>query len=113
MRLTEWLRKYSGGILLLLLLVGTTTAYWHQSYAASRAESQEHGQEWKVEDQRTRFWDGVWENDRSEYEQLFIQFLIMVAFANYLSKKQQEDLEKIQAKLDEMDKKLLPTTRRK
>lgn len=88
-----WLRDYGAAIVLALFLVGTTTAYWHQTYAYTRAQAEEHGQEWKTQDQRTEFWNGVWENDRSEYEQLFMQFLLLVAFGDWLSRKQSKDME--------------------
>ncbi len=100
-----WLRDYGAGVILAFFLVVTSTAYWHQSYAASRAEAEEHGQVWEKSDQRTRFWDGVWENDRSEYEQLFIQFLLMVAFADYVTRKQQKSMEEAVQKVLEQQKK--------
>ena len=89
----EWLKDYSAALILAVMMAFTTTAYWHQSYAASRSEAKEHNVEWTQDDQRTRFWDGVWENNRSEYEQLFMQFLLIIALGQWFARKQQKDME--------------------
>lgn len=88
-----WLKDYSAGLILALLMIVNTGAYWHQTYAHTRAQAQEHGQEWKQQDQRTEFWNGVWENNRSEYEQLFMQFLLIIALGQWFARKQQKDME--------------------
>lgn len=89
----EWLKNYSAALILALFMIITTTGYWHQTYAYTRAEAKEHGQIWEKKDQRTEFWTGVWENNRSEYEQLFMQFLLIIALGQWFSRKQQNDME--------------------
>lgn len=108
----QFLRDYGFGFILFFLLLVTTSAYWHQTYAYTRQEAEALGQEWKPEDQRTEFWTGVWENDRSEYEQLFFQFLGMVALAAYITHKaeakQDEILEELQLLKERLNDAQLP-----
>lgn len=95
----QFLRDYGFAFMLFGMFLLTTTFYWHQSYAFTRQEAEAHGQVWTEQDQRTEFWEGVWENDRSEYEQLFVQFVGMVAFARWIAykteKTQDEVLEEV------------------
>lgn len=100
------LRRFGGIYLLLVFLVLTTTAYWHQSYAYTRHQNTQTCKEikaqsaeaqcptWQTQDQRTHFWNGLWENDRSEYEQLFVQSLILIIFANWILTKESENRKK-------------------
>ncbi len=88
-----WLKDYSAGVILAVIMIFTTTAYWHQTYAETRSQAQQHGQEWTQGDQRTEFWNGVWENNRSEYEQLFMQFLLIIALGQWFARKQSKDME--------------------
>ncbi len=100
----EWLKDYSAGLVLALLMVVTTGAYWNQTYAYTRSEAQHHGQEWTQQDQRTEFWNGVWENNRSEYEQLLMQFLLIIALGQWFARKQSKDVQDAVRKvLDERD----------
>jgi hypothetical protein len=89
----EWFKDYGAAVVLVLFMGLTTGAYWNQTYAYTRAEAQEHGQQWTQQDQRTEFWTGVWENNRSEYEQLFMQFLLIIALGQWFARKQQKDVE--------------------
>lgn len=85
------LRQYGLGLILLALFLVSVSAYWNQTYAYTRSEASAHGEQWEEDDQRTEFWNGIWENMESEFGQLLVQFLGMVAFANWVAKKQQED----------------------
>ena len=101
----EWLKDYSAALILAVMMVVNTGAYWHQTYAYTRAEAEAHGQVWEQQDQRTEFWNGVWENNRSEYEQLFMQFLLIIALGQWFARKQSKDMEDAVRKvLKERDK---------
>lgn len=114
----SFLRRYGAAFILLGFLVATSMGYWNQSYAFTRHQTQEKCEllkaerpeaecpKWEVQDQRTHFWNGVWENDRSEYEQLLVQFLIMVAFASWIAYKDKETEDRIEAMLEEIKERL-------
>lgn len=116
-------RKYGFGIILFVLMLASVLAFAETNEAESRHEAQQEcelrslimtgGEDDsklpytecldpnEVDD---RFWDGFWENTQSEYQQLFVQFLGLVAFARWVAYKQQEDLDEIKAKLDELER---------
>jgi hypothetical protein len=86
-------RKYGFGLILLALFLISVSAFWNQTYAYTRSEAEMHGQEWTKDDQETEFWNGFHENMQSEFGQLFVQFLGMVAFASWVAAKQDESQE--------------------
>ena len=87
---TGFFRKYGFGFILLALFLITVSAYWNQTYAYTRSEAKANGTEWSVDDQRTEYWNGIWENMESEFGQLLVQFLGMVAFTRWVAAKQEE-----------------------
>ena len=114
----SFFRRYGAGLILLALFIGSTAGFWHQGYAKTRHEAESacdnikaHDPDakcpiWEAQDQRTHFWDGMWENVQSEYQQLLLQFLLMVAFASWLAYKEKEGEDEILDKLDELKREL-------
>lgn len=108
----SWFRRFGFLVILAVLWLGTSVLYWHQQYAETRAEHQSQCEFLKAQapeaacppydgaEARTSFWSGVWENNRSEYEQLLVQGLLLVALASWVAKKSEEQLDRIEAKVD-------------
>lgn len=86
-------RKYGFGLILLAMFLFFVSAYWNQTYAYTRSEAEMNKVEWSKDDQETEFWNGLHENMQSEFAQLFVQFMGMVAFASWVSAKEDESQE--------------------
>lgn len=98
----KFFKDYGFAVILFVFMTVATLAYWHQTYSYTRSEAKMHQQAWEQQDQRTEFWNGMWENLQSEYQQLLIQFMGMVVFATYIAHKEEHNYEEIKSQLDEL-----------
>jgi len=92
-------RKYGFLVILLALWVGTTIGFWHQERAEDRERYSNQcelivtfgGDCPPYRESDTSFWAGFWENHQSEYAQLFVQGLLLIALANVFARKESEN----------------------
>ena len=88
-------------ILIVFFLVSWGGQFVFQMQAA-KAESEQHGQEFTMEEFMPQFWSSTFENWQSEWLQLAVQAVLIAALADYIFRKGNEDHYKTQLMIEEL-----------
>jgi hypothetical protein len=82
--------------------VATMGLHFKYMHEKVELEAAAHQQPFSESEFRTEWLSDTFENHQSEYAQLFFQSLFVVAMASVWFRKQQEELARIEAKLDQI-----------
>ena len=69
-------------------------------------QSEQHGQQFRMEEFWPQFWSSTFENWQSEWLQLTTQALLISGFASYIFRKQDEEHYRTQQMIDELRQEL-------
>lgn len=97
-----WLRKWGALIVLLIFFFGSWGGQFINQLAVEKQQSQEHHQEFRMEDFWPQFWSSTFENWQSEWLQLFTQALLISGLSAYVFRKQDEEHYKTQLMIEDL-----------
>lgn len=100
------LRRWGAVYLLLTLWAVFEVVQWVTNLAEYRAEQAAHGQPFEWGQFVSYFLARFAENHASESWQLAIQAILIVGLSHVMFRKGDEDIERIEAKIDELRKRL-------
>lgn len=91
------MRRWGALVILAALWLGSSIAHYHWGGQVARHEAEQHGQQYDAGEHRDTWLAETFENYQSEWAQLLLQSLIIVAFANALFAKSKEDEKRLEA----------------
>jgi hypothetical protein len=104
------LRRWGAVYLLLLLFVGSWLGQFVTQMAEFTSTQQQHGQPFQWGEYMHEFFAATFENWQSEWLQLIFQAILLLGAKHWIFKADAEDLERIEAKVDDIKDRLgLPT----
>lgn len=90
----------------LFILIAFFLLSWGGQFAsqmqAVKQESEQHGQEFTMEEFMPQFWSATFENWQSEWLQLAVQAVLIAALADYLFRRGNEDHYKTHLMIEEL-----------
>ena len=96
--------------MLLLLFIGSWLGQFFTQLAEFTATQQQHGRPFQWGEYLHTYFAATFENWQSEWLQLIFQAILLLGAKHWLFKVDAEDLERIEAKIDEVKDRLgLPT----
>ena len=106
-------RRWGAVYLLVLLFLGSWVGQFFTQLSEVRSDLQTHGESFLWSDFLTQFFASTFENWQSEWLQLVFQAVLLLGAKHWIFKVDAEDLERIEAKLDDIKDRLgLPTPRK-
>jgi hypothetical protein len=104
------IRRWGAVYVLLLLFLGSWLGHFASQLVEFRNDQRAHGQSFAWADFWPAFLSSTLENWQSEWLQLVFQAVLLLGAKHWIFKVDAEDLERIEAKLDEVKDRLgLPT----
>ena len=104
------IRRWGAVYILLLLFAGSWAGQFVTQLAAFTSTQQQHGQPFQWNEYLHEFFAGTFENWQSEWLQLIFQAILLLGAKHWLFKVDAEDIERIEAKVDDIKDRLgLPT----
>lgn len=104
-----FLRKWGALLILAAFFLLSWGGQFFFQMQAVRQESQQHGEQFKMEEFLPQFWSSTFENWQSEWLQLVTQAVLIAALADYLFRKGNQDHYKTQLMIDELRKDIKKT----
>lgn len=114
-RKNTFLRKWGALLILVVFFILSWGGQFYFQMQATRQESQQHGQEFSMNEFLPQFWSSTLENWQSEWLQLATQAVLIAALADYFFRKGNQDHYKTQLMIDELrnDLKKAPSAKNK
>jgi hypothetical protein len=104
------MRRWGAVYVLLLLFIGSWLGHFVSQLVEFRNDQQAHGEAFAWADYWPAFLSSTFENWQSEWLQLVFQAVLLLGAKHWIFKVDAEDLERIEAKIDDIKDKLgLPT----
>jgi hypothetical protein len=104
------LRRWGAVYILILLFAGSWAGQFVTQLAEFTSTQQAHGQPFEWREYWHEFFASTFENWQSEWLQLIFQAILLLGAKHWLFKVDAEDLERIEAKIDDIKDRLgLPT----
>jgi hypothetical protein len=103
-------RRWGAVYLLLLLFIGSWLGQFFTQLAEFTATQQQHGQPFAWGEYLHEFFASTFENWQSEWLQLVFQAILLLGAKHLIFKVDAEDLERIEAKIDEVNNRLRLST---
>jgi hypothetical protein len=104
------LRRWGAVYLLLLLFIGSWLGQFFTQLAEFTATQRQHGQSFQWGEYLHEFFASTFENWQSEWLQLVFQAILLLGAKHLIFKVDAEDLERIEAKIDEVNNRLRLST---
>ncbi|MGE2722235.1 DUF6766 family protein [Mycolicibacterium celeriflavum] len=102
------IRRWGAVYILLLLFVGSWLGQFFTQLAEFTSTQQQHGQPFIWGEYLHEFFASTFENWQSEWLQLIFQAILLLGAKHWLFKVDAEDLERIEAKIDDIKDRLGP-----
>ena len=99
-------RRWGAVYLLAVLFMGSWLGQFFTQLSEFRSDQQDHGQSFVWMDYLTNFFASTFENWQSEWLQLVFQAILLLGAKHVIFRVDAEDLERLEAKVDQIAKKL-------
>jgi hypothetical protein len=96
------LKRWGAAYLLLALFLASWVGQFIAMLVEVGNDAREHGQSFSMSEFWPQFWSATFENWQSEWLQLFVQAVILLALKHILFKADAEDMEQVQMDLAEI-----------
>jgi hypothetical protein len=103
-------RRWGAVYLLLLLFIGSWLGQFFTQLAEFTATQRQHGQSFQWGEYLHAFFASTFENWQSEWFQLVFQAILLLGAKHLIFKVDAQDLERIEAKIDEVNNRLRLST---
>jgi hypothetical protein len=100
------IRRWGAVYILLLLFAGSWAGQFVTQLADFTSTQQQHGQPFRWNEYLHAFFAGTFENWQSEWLQLIFQAILLLGAKHWLFKVDAEDIERIEAKVDDIKDRL-------
>jgi hypothetical protein len=100
------IRRWGAVYILLLLFAGSWAGQFVTQLADFTSTQQQHGQPFRWNEYLQEFFAGTFENWQSEWLQLIFQAILLLGAKHWLFKVDAEDIERIEAKVDDIKDRL-------
>jgi len=100
------LRRWGAVYVLLVLFIGSWLGQFFAQLTQFRNEQQTHGEQFLWADFWPAFLSSTFENWQSEWFQLIFQAILLLGAKHWIFKVDAEDLERIEAKIDDVQERL-------
>ncbi len=100
--MTRFFRRWGALVILAVLWLGSWMAFAYYEARVVQHQADDHGQAYDPQEASDEFWSGTFENLQSEWVQLLVQGGLFVGGARYVFRKQKEDTDRIEAKIDQL-----------
>lgn len=97
-----FLRKWGALIVLVVFFSLSWGGQFVFQLQTVKQESQQHNQQFKMEEFYPQFWSSTFENWQSEWLQLAVQAVLIAALADYVFRKGNQDHYKTQLMIEEL-----------
>jgi hypothetical protein len=105
-RKDTFFRKWTAVLILFAFFFLSWGGQYISQLQAMKQESEQHGQEFQMNEFWPEFWGATFENWQSEWLQLATQAILIAALADYLFRKGNQDHYKTQLMIEELRKEL-------
>lgn len=102
----SFLRRWGTLFILIALFLFSWGGQYAMQLQTAKNESEQHGQEFSMEEFMPQFWSSTFENWQSEWLQLAVQAILIAALADYVFRKGNQDHYKTQLMIDELRKEI-------
>jgi uncharacterized membrane protein len=102
-------RRWGAVYLLALLFAGSWVGQFFAQLSEFRSEQRTHGEPFMWSDFWAAFLSATFENWQSEWFQLVFQAILLLGAKHWIFKADARDLERIEAKIDDIRDRRLPT----
>lgn len=101
-RKNTFLRNWGTAIILLVFFLASWGGHLAAQIQAEQLESEQHGQQFSMDEFWPQFWSSTLENWQSEWLQLTAQAVLVSGLAAYIFRKQDEEHFKTQIMIEEL-----------
>lgn len=101
-----FLKRWGAVFILLAFFIGSWGGQFISQLQVVRQESEQHGQEFQMDEFWPEFWAATFENWQSEWLQLFTQALLISGLSAYVFRKQDEEHFKTQMMIEDLQKQI-------
>lgn len=101
-----FLKRWAAVFILLLFFLLSWGGQFVTQLETVKQQSEQHGQQFQMEEFWPQFWSATFENWQSEWLQLVTQAILIAALADYLFRKGNQDHYKTQLMIEDLRKEL-------